>query len=102
MKSRLVYYSKMSDQHGMSVLSNKSIIQSPAVGRLTSPKQGEEVEVIGVEGGDEDEEDEGMNSDVSDRANNATFPSAASQAATRGNSDGPGDRYVTSLQRWWG
>ena len=49
-----------------------------------------------MEVGDEEEEDEGKNSDVSDRANNATFPSAASQAATRGNSDGPGDRYVTT------
>ena len=85
----------MSEQHGMSVPSNKSIIQSPAVVRRASPKQEDEVEVVEVGFGDKEEKDEGKNYDSSNQPDIATSLSAASKAATQGNQDELRDRYVT-------
>ena len=95
MKSRLVDYSRVSEQYGMSVPSNKSNIQSPAVVGLANSRQEDEVkmEVVGCD--DRDERGEGKNRDSNNQPDLATSLSAASKAATQGNQDGLRDRYVT-------
>ena len=98
MKSRLVEYSKVSDQHGMSVPNNKSDIQSPAVVGLANPKREDEVKVDVVVFDDEDEKGGGKNCDSDNQPDYATSLPAASKAATQGSPVGPGDRYVTEVR----